>query len=295
MTPLPPRRSRMASRRGGPGSEALSRGERRGPRRALHFRGAVPASEGARSRDARAPGDRFFATLFHELRGPLATVRNWLFILRHSPADGEQARHGLQVIERQVALLSRLVEDLLDVSRIREGKIHLERTTLDLAELARGAVEDHGAAFAARGVDLGAEISRERVWVRGDGARLTQVLGNLLQNAAKFTPRGGRVSLALEADAASSTARLRLRDTGPGFEPHAGRGLFKPFEQVEATVARSDGGLGLGLALVKGLVELHGGAVEAHSDGPGMGAEFVVRLPLAAAEGARRGTEGRPA
>jgi signal transduction histidine kinase len=227
--------------------------------------------------------DRFLATLFHELRGPLATAQSWLFILRHAAKGGEQTMHGLDVIDRQLASLAKLVEDLLDVSRMQEGKIRLERTRLDLADVTRGAVEDHGAAFAAKGLELWAEIPEEPIWVLGDGARLTQVLVNLLQNAAKFTPRGGRVALLLAADVESLTASLRLRDTGPGFDPSQGETLFRPFEQAEGTIARSEGGLGLGLALVKGLVELHGGTVEARSEGPGMGAEFVVRLPIAAA------------
>jgi len=226
--------------------------------------------------------DRFLATLFHELRSPVATARSWLFILQKQAAPGgEEARHGLEVIDRQLAFLARLIEDLLDVSRIGEGKLRLERTCLDLAELARGAVEDHGARFAVNGLELRAEIPREPLWVHGDGARLTQVMGNLLQNAAKFTPRGGCAVLAIEAEPAAGVACLRLRDTGSGFDPSLGETLFRPFEQAETNFARSERGLGLGLALVKGIVELHGGTVEAWSEGPGRGAEFVVRLPLA--------------
>ena len=233
------------------------------------------------TRDGDPATEGTLAALFHELRGPLATARNWLFILRHAELGREQAQHGFDVIDRQIGLLARLVEDVLDVSRIREGKIRLERTRLDLGELARGALEDHGPAFARCGLQVHAEIPAEPIWIHGDGARLTQVLGNLLHNAAKFTPRGGRVSLALDADAPSLMARLRLWDTGLGFEPCAVDALFRPFEQAESTSARSEGGLGLGLALVRGLVELHGGTVEARSEGPGMGAEFVVRVPLA--------------
>lgn len=122
------------------------------------------------------------------------------------------------------------------------------------------------------------------LWVEGDGVRLEQVIRNLLQNAAKFTPEGGRVTLTLDADAGAPVICLRLRDTGPGFDPALRHSLFRPFEQAETTVAWSEGGLGLGLALVKAIVELHGGTVEAQSDGAGMGAEFVVRLPRSAAD-----------
>jgi signal transduction histidine kinase len=224
--------------------------------------------------------DRFLATLFHELRGPVATARSWVSILKRAAPGGEEARHGLEVIDHQLAFLARLMEDLLDVSLIGEGKIRLEMTVLDLAELARGAVEDHGTRFADSGIELRAEIPREPIWVHGDGARLTQVMGTLLQNAVKFTPRGGYAVLVLEAETATGVACLRLRDTGSGFDPLLGETLFRPFEQAETNFARSERGLGLGLALVRGFVELHGGTVEARSEGPGRGAEFEVRLPL---------------
>lgn len=230
-------------------------------------------------RDFDAQRDRFLATIFHELRTPLATARNCLYILSQAAPGGEQARRALAVIDRQLALLAKLVEDLLDVSRIREGKIRLETTCLDLADLARRSLEDHASMFAAYDLDIRAEIPGEPLCIQGDGARLAQVIGNLLQNAAKFTPRGGRVVLALEADEPARMACLRVRDTGPGFDAALRERLFDPFQQAETTLAQSGGGLGLGLSLVKGIVELHGGTVEAWSE-PGKGAEFVVRLPL---------------
>lgn len=230
-------------------------------------------------RDLDAQKDRFLATIFHELRTPLAAARNGLFILSRAAPGGEQARRALAVIDRQLALLAKLIEDLLDVSRIRESKIRLETTCLDLADLARRSLEDHASMFAAYDLDIRAEIPGEPLCIQGDGARLAQVIGNLLQNAAKFTPRGGRVVLALEADEPARMACLRVRDTGPGFDAGLRERLFEPFQQAETTLARSGGGLGLGLSLVKGIVELHGGTVEAWSE-PGKGAEFVVRLPL---------------
>jgi len=225
------------------------------------------------------PADPALATLFHELRGPASTARAWLHVLKRDPPAGEQARRAIDAIDRQLVRLTTLLEDLLDMSRVREGKLHLVRTDLDLAQLARGAVEDQAACFETRGVELRAEIPVEPLRIRGDGVRLEQVVRNLLQNAAKFTPRGGRVLLQLEADGAARVAHLRLRDTGSGFDPALREVLFRPFEQAAATSAGSEGGLGLGLALVKALVELHGGTVEARSSGPGTGAEFVVHLP----------------
>jgi signal transduction histidine kinase len=221
----------------------------------------------------------FLATLFHELRGPITTARSWLFLLRRAPRSGVQTERALEAIDRQLNHLARLVDDLLDVSRIREGKLRLLAVRLDLAEVARRAIEDHGVLFAAKEIELRAEIPADPLWIQGDSARLAQVLRNLLQNASKFTPRGGHATLTLEADVSTGMACLRLRDTGQGFDPALRERLFECFEQAEAAVARSENGLGLGLALVKALVELHGGTVEAQSDGRGTGAEFVVCLP----------------
>jgi signal transduction histidine kinase len=234
-------------------------------------------------READRRKEDFLAVLSHELRNPLASMRNSLFILDRAAAGGEQARRALGVIDRQVSQLSRLVEDLLNVSRIGRGKIQLQKARVDLTEVAWRSVEDLRSTFSGNGVDLGADIPGEALWVHGDSARLAQVFGNLLQNAAKFTPRGGHVLLTLDAEAPDRAARIRVRDTGVGFEPALRERLFNPFEQADRTLVRSQGGLGLGLALVKGLVEMHGGTVEALSEGPGKGAEFVVHIPLEAA------------
>ena len=238
-------------------------------------------------RDTDRQRERTLAMLFHELRGPISTARGWLFLLRRLPQGGEQAWRAVDTIDRQLAHLARLVEDLLDLSRIREGKMRLERTRLDLAQLTRRVFDQHATFFTAKGLELRAEIPVGPIWMEGDAGRLEQVIRNLLENAAKFTQGEGQVTLTLEADVTAPIARLRLRDTGPGFEPALRETLFEAYEQVEDTVPWSEGGLGLGLAVVKNIVELHGGTVEAHSEGPGKGAEFVVGLPLGSAPAAQ--------
>ncbi len=222
--------------------------------------------------------DGFLGMLSHELRNPLAPIRNSIYILEHADPAGEQARRARAVIRRQSEQLTRLVDDLLDVTRIARGKIELRRDRVDLAQLVRRAGEDHLGLMQERGVELGIDVPREPMWADGDAVRLAQVVGNLLQNSAKFTPRGGRVTLALEA--VRGAAEIHVRDTGAGMDRDLLSHAFEPFVQGERTLARTSGGLGLGLALVKGLVELHGGSVRAASAGPGQGSELVARLPL---------------
>jgi CheY-like chemotaxis protein len=175
------------------------------------------------------------------------------------------------------------VDDLLDVTRIARGKIELRRAPLDLAALARRTAEDHRALMHDRYLELAVEVPGEPLMVNGDETRLAQVLGNLLHNAAKFTPAGGRVALAVGVE--DGRAVVHVRDTGAGIAPDVLPTIFEPFTQAEQTIARSEGGLGLGLALVRGLVALHGGDVAAVSAGPGRGTDFVVTLPLAAPRG----------
>jgi CheY-like chemotaxis protein len=184
------------------------------------------------------------------------------------------------VIERQIAHLSRLVDDLLDVSRIKTGKIRIERRPVDLRDLIRRTVDDHLPLFSANDLVVDVRLPDSPVFVEGDPTRLSQVTGNLLHNACKFTPPGGRVLVVL--DAAPEGARLRVRDNGLGLDAEVRARLFQPFAQADATLHRTRGGLGIGLALVKALVELHGGRVEAISDGPGKGTEFNVVLPYTA-------------
>jgi PAS domain S-box-containing protein len=232
-------------------------------------------------RDADRRKDEFLSVLSHELRNPLAPIRNSVYILNHSEPASERTRRARAVIERQVDHLTRLVDDLLDVTRIARGKIELQRGDVDVASVVRRTAEDLRSVVCAQGVELAVELPAEPVIVDGDAMRLAQVLGNLLQNAAKFTPGGGVVRLSLRA--LDGAAEIRVRDTGIGIEPPLLERIFEPFVQAESSLARTDGGLGLGLALVKGITVLHGGTVRAESAGAGTGAEFVVRLPLAAA------------
>jgi CheY-like chemotaxis protein len=236
------------------------------------------AEEALRESDRRKT--EFLGVLSHELRNPLAPIRNSVHVLRAAPPGSPPALRATAVIERQTDHLVRMVDDLLDVTRVERGKIVIERRPLDLREVVRRTCEDHGGLFEARGVALRVEAGGP-AWVDADATRLAQVLGNLLQNAAKFTPSGGVVQVAVAA--AGDRAELRVRDDGAGIAPDLLPRLFTPFVQAEGGMARTKGGLGLGLALVKGIVELHGGAVRVSSRGPGAGAEFVVSLPLAPA------------
>jgi len=233
--------------------------------------------------EANRRKDHFLAVLSHELRNPLAPIKNGLHILDRAPAGGEQARRARAVIERQVDQLSHLVDDLLDVTRMARGKVQLQRRRLELNELVRRTLEDHHSLFKKAELVLEVEPLPQQVLVDADWNRIAQVVGNLLLNAAKFTPPRGRVTVALSADASARQAVLRVSDTGAGIAPELLPQLFEPFVQADATLDRSQGGLGLGLALVKGLVEQHGGTVAATSEGPGRGAEFTMRLPLAMA------------
>jgi PAS domain S-box-containing protein len=248
----------------------------------------VTDAEGA-LREANRRKDEFLGMLSHELRNPLAPIRNSLYILGRAAPGGEQARRALQVIERQVQHTTRLVDDLLDVTRISRGKVRMQRERLDLVELARGTMEDHRALFVKNGITLEARHPRDPILVYADPSRVAQVIGNLLQNAVKFTPRGGRTTISVERDEGFGV--VTVRDTGVGIAPDVLSRLFEPFVQAERTLARSAGGLGLGLALVKGLVELQGGSVSAHSEGIGRGATLVVRLPLER----RRAARSKPA
>jgi two-component system CheB/CheR fusion protein len=232
-------------------------------------------------RDADRRKDEFLAVLSHELRNPLAPIRSSLHVLAHPTADAGAAAKAQEIITRQVGHLARLVDDLLDVTRIANGKLQVERRSMDLRDLAQRTAEDHRGLFTAREVALEVALPDEPLWVEGDATRLAQAIGNLLQNSAKFTSSGDSVRLSL--DGVDGFAVLRVRDTGVGIDPAMIPRLFQPFSQADTTLNRRLGGLGLGLALVKGLVETHGGTIEVSSGGKGAGAEFVVRLPLAAA------------
>jgi PAS domain S-box-containing protein len=229
-------------------------------------------------RDADRNKNEFLGMLSHELRNPLAPIRNSLYVLDHVDPTSQQAQRAKEVANRQIAHLTRLVDDLLDVTRIARGKFGLRRTLLDLGALARRTAEDHRALIEERQVALALEVQDQPVVVKGDETRLAEVLGNLLHNAAKFTHVGGRVTLTVAEE--QGKAVIHVSDTGSGIAPEVLPTIFEPFTQAKQTLARSEGGLGLGLALVKGLVEMHGGSVSAASDGLGKGATFTITLPL---------------
>jgi PAS domain S-box-containing protein len=225
--------------------------------------------------------NEFLAVLSHELRNPLAPIRNSAYVLEHAAPGGEQAKRALAVIDRQAGQLTRLVDDLLDVTRITRNKIQLQCQIVDLNEVVRHATEDQRSLFDKSEVKLVLSPAPGPLWVNADSHRLAQVIGNLLQNAAKFTGRGGQARITIRADALANRGVVEVADTGIGMAPEMVSRLFQPFSQAESTLDRSKGGLGLGLALAKGLVELHGGDITAKSSGLDHGAEFVVRLPLA--------------
>jgi PAS domain S-box-containing protein len=224
--------------------------------------------------------DDFLGTLSHELRNPLSPIRNGLYLLQRAIPGGDGARRAIAVIDRQVSHLTRIVDDLLDVTRIARGKLELKRRVLDIGEIVRRTLDDHRPAFESAGVTLDARLAADCL-ANVDATRLAQILGNLLGNAVKFTPRGGHVMVVLEPE--GDRLALRVRDTGAGISPDLLARLFQPFSQGPQALARTAGGLGLGLATVRGLVELHGGSVIIESAGPGKGTEVRVTLPRAAA------------
>ena len=227
--------------------------------------------------------DEFLATLSHELRNPLAPIAASIYILNRVDPGSPQARRAREVIERQTQHVNHLVDDLLDVTRIARGKIQLHRETVDLAELLSRTVEDHRSIFRQYEVSLTADLPPAAVPAHVDRTRLIQVIGNLLQNAAKFTPPGGEARVSLRA--VGNHAELRVSDTGAGIAPELFPVVFEPFAQGDRSLARTGGGLGLGLSLARDIVALHGGTIRVESGGPGKGSTFIVRLPLQATDG----------
>jgi PAS domain S-box-containing protein len=228
-------------------------------------------------READRRKDEFLATLAHELRNPLAPIRQAALIAQSPDAADAQKRWSYDVISRQVRHMSLLLDDLLDVSRVTRGKLQLRTEMTELAAVVDAAVETARPAIDAKGHRFSMEMPSEAVMMAADPMRLAQVLSNLLTNAAKYTDPGGQIRLRVAADAQEIT--IAVCDTGIGMSSDVLRRAFVMFSQAQTSMDRSDGGLGIGLALAKGLVELHGGAIEATSPGPGKGSEFVVRLP----------------
>ncbi len=237
----------------------------------------------ARANDALREADRrkdeFLATLAHELRNPLAPIRNALEILRLANDTGDTVRRQRERMERQVAQLIRLVDDLLDVSRVTNGKLRLTIETLSVQEVIEAALDMSRPQIEAAELALTVDVPAEPVRLAGDRVRLTQVFTNVLNNAAKFTEPGGHVWVS--AVPSAGRVAVTVRDTGVGIPADVLPVVFALFTQVDRSLNRSQGGLGIGLALVRRLVEMHAGTVVAHSDGPGKGATFTVTLPTA--------------
>jgi PAS domain S-box-containing protein len=239
-------------------------------------------------RDADRRKDEFLATLAHELRNPLSPIRTGLQVLNLTD-DPETAWRTRQMMERQLGHMVRLIDDLLDVSRITSGKVVLQRDRISLQDAARAAVESARPSIEAARHRLELDLPAEPLWVDADPTRLAQVLGNLLTNAAKYTPDAGGILLEVRRE--GGEARIAVSDTGMGIPPDALGDVFGMFAQVNRTLDRAQGGLGIGLALARRLIEMHGGTISAHSEGLGRGSTFTVRLPLAAGAPAAAGPD----
>lgn len=232
----------------------------------------------AKLREADRRKDEFLATLAHELRNPLAPIRNAVQLLNLSPAADSLIEMARDTIGRQIEQLVRLVDDLLDVSRITSDKLQLRKAPTALADIMRIALETSQPLIDASDHELAVELPSETLTIDGDQARLAQVFSNLLNNAAKYSPPGSHIRLVAQRH--GSEIEVRVRDDGLGIAPDVLPHVFNMFTQAERSLGRSQGGMGIGLTLVKRLVEMHGGTVEAHSAGQGQGSEFRVRLPL---------------
>ncbi len=249
----------------------------------------VDITERKRAEEALQKADRnkneFLATLAHELRNPLAPIRNGLQIMRMSGNDAEMAAQAHSMMERQLGHMVRLIDDLLDVSRITQGKVTLRKERVDLAAVVQDAVETSRSLIEAAGHRLSVTLPSRPVTVNADRTRLAQVFANLLNNSAKYTAPGGQIALCVERH--GTDVVIRVKDDGVGIPPDMLPRIFDTFMQVDRSLERSQGGLGIGLSLVRALVEMHNGTVEAHSDGHGKGSEFIVRLSDAVAPESR--------
>src|SRR4051812_40954188 len=231
--------------------------------------------------------DEFLAMLSHELRNPLAAISNVAHVMKTSPAIDPQLRWARDVLGRQTGHLTRLIDDLLDVSRITRGKVTLRREPLELKSVVAAAIETTRTLISGRGHTVHVDIPEEAIPVVGDRVRLTQVVDNVLTNAAKYTKEGGKITISLtseDADGGPGEAVIRVRDTGMGIAPELLPTMFELFRRADDSLGRSEGGLGIGLALARGLIEMHGGRIEAFSEGPDKGSEFTIRLPRSTIE-----------
>jgi signal transduction histidine kinase/ActR/RegA family two-component response regulator len=245
-------------------------------------------------READRRKDEFLAILAHELRNPLAPLRNALEAMRRLPHDHDAASWARSLMERQLAQMVRLIDDLLDLSRVSRGRVTLKHEDVELAALIQGALEICAPTIQAAGHALSVSLPEKAVTVRCDPTRLVQVLSNLLSNAAKYTPSGaGRIEVSARRSHAG--IEISVRDNGIGIPEDMLQKVFEMFTQVDRSLERAQGGLGIGLTLVKRLVEMHGGSIHARSAGPGKGSEFVVRLPERAASAVRAAPEPEPA
>jgi CheY-like chemotaxis protein len=242
-----------------------------------------PLPETDRSRD------EFLMRLGHELRGSLAPICNALYLLHHRPEDLSTVLSTLGIFDRQVGHLVSLVDDLLDLSRIAQGQVSIEREETDFGRLVEEIVERRRPGFEAAGIALDLRLGEEPLAVRGDRIRLTQVVGNLLENALKFTDGGGSVAIRLDAE--PTRAVLAIRDSGIGIDRERLSQLFEGFQPASSSSERGRGGLGIGLTVAKGLTALHGGTIEAASEGVGKGTEVTLRLPRSAS---RRAPQAAP-
>jgi len=260
--------------------ESLHRTRRRLEAEQKNLRNSVALQR--KMQDALTESDRrkdeFLATLAHELRNPLAPVRNAIHILRARMPPTPELQWARDVIDRQVTQMTRLIDDLMDVARITRGTFELRRHRAGLHEVIRVAVETSRPVIDASRHELTVRLPSEPVYLDADVIRLAQVFSNLLNNAAKYTPSGGRIAVTAERDA--DTVSLAVQDSGVGIPPPMLAQVFEPFTQLDRSLERAQGGLGIGLALAKRLVGMHGGSIEAYSEGPGKGSRFVVRLPI---------------
>jgi CheY-like chemotaxis protein/two-component sensor histidine kinase len=235
-------------------------------------------TERKRVEEANRVKDEFLATVSHELRTPLTAMLGWVQMMRSGALPAHKHARALEVIERNAKSQQQLIEDLLDVSRIITGKLRLEVTSVELGDVVAAAIEAIRPAAESKSLRLHAILDTDIGPLVGDAQRLQQVVWNLLSNAVKFTPKGGHIHIILRR--AGSSAELQVRDTGQGISPDFLPHVFERFQQAEVGTSRKHGGLGLGLSIVRHLVELHGGTIEAFSEGEGLGALFTVRLPI---------------